>query len=326
MISRRQLLQTASAAGLLASGAAWAKYPERPIRLIVPLAAGGNGDIMARLVQTLMSASLSQSIVVDNKGGAGGGLGTDLAAHSPADGYTLLWGSNGSMVNSPLMLRKPRYDPLKDFQAVGLMSLVPMALVVSKNIPATNLKEFVAYAAKSGKGLNIGTSGIGGANHIPLELFKAATKANIEHVPYKGGGSALPDLMSGNVDGLLTEVSTVMDMHNEGRVRIVGLAADQRSPLLPNVETFMEFGLKDFTAYTFNGLWAPAGVPADVIQSLQVALATAVKDSNVIANVTKRAALIASAELQTPAGARAFLTKEIARAKQAMQIANIQPE
>lgn len=326
MISRRHLLQTASLAGLLGSTSAWAKYPERPIRLIVPLAAGGNGDIMARLVQNLMGASLGQTLVVDNKGGAGGGLGADIAAHASADGYTLLWGSNGSLVNSPLMLREPRYDAAKDFQAVGLMSLVPMALVVSKNIPSTNLKDFVAYAAKSRQGLNIGTSGIGGANHIPLELFKAASKANIVHVPYKGGGSALPDLMSGTVDGLLTEVSTVLDMHNDGRVRIVGIAADQRLPLLPDIETFIEFGMKDFTAYTFNGLWAPAGVPADFIAPLQTALATAIKDTNVVANVTRRGALMAPTALQTPAGAQAFLLKEIARARQAMQIANIQPE
>ena len=326
MLTRRHFITSAGATGLLAAGPAWAAYPERPVRLIVPLGAGGNGDIMARLTQPLMVSRLGQPIVVDNKGGAGGGLGADLAAQAPADGYTLLWGSNGSLVNSPLMLREPRYKPATDFQAVGLMSLVPMAIVLRKGLPVRNLKELVDYAAKTPQGVSIGTSGIGGANHIPLELFKAATRANILHVPYKGGGSALPDLLSGTVDGLLTEVSTVIDMHNEGRVQIVGLAADQRSPLLPQVQTFIEYGLKDFTAYTFNGLWARAGTPADVIASLQAALAFALKDPGLIASVTKRAALVAPPALQTPAGAQQFLAREIARAQEAMRIASIQPE
>jgi tripartite-type tricarboxylate transporter receptor subunit TctC len=328
MISRRAVLKLGSASALAAAwSSAHAAYPDKPIRLVVPLAPGGNGDIMARLAVPTMVSMLGQPVVVDNKGGGGGSLGGEAVARAKPDGYTLLWGANGPLVNSPLMLREPHYDAARDFAAVGLMSLVPMALVVKPSLPVHSLEEFVSYSATRGKqGVSIGTSGIGGANHIPLEVFKAATHANILHVPYRGGGAAIPDLLGGNVDGLFTEVSTVLAMHADGRARILGVTSDRRSPLLPDVQTFIEYGLKDFTAYTFNGLWAPARTPPSLIAPLQRALAAAVRDPRVVAGMQERAAFAASAEQQTSAGAQAFLENEIARARRAMQIADIKPE
>jgi tripartite-type tricarboxylate transporter receptor subunit TctC len=329
MISRRDLLKfsgLAAVSSAFPAHAAQSNWPDHPIRLIVPLAPGGNGDIMARLAQPTLTERLGKTVVVENKGGAGGSLGTDVAARAAADGYTLLWGSNGSLVNSPLMLKKPPYDPQKNFTAIGLMALVPMAIVVRKGLPVKNLKELVAYANSQRNGITIGSSGVGGANHIPLELFKAATKANILHVPYRGGGPALADLLGGQVDGLFTEVSTVLPMHADGTARIIGLAADHRSPLAPEVETFIEYGLKDFTAYTFNGMWAPAGTPDDVIAKVQAALAASLQVKSVLDNLAMRAAFPATPEQQTPAGARAFLDNEIERTKLAMKLGNIQPE
>ena len=327
ILPRRNFIKIASLTALLSSKDVWAKYPDHPIHLIVPLAVGGNGDNMARLTQPLMASQLGQPLVIENRGGAGGSLGTEIASHAQADGYTLLWGSNGSLVNSPLMQKVPRYNPLKDFQSIGLMSMVPMVLVLRKGLPINNLKEFIAYGASNGgAGLSIGTSGVGGSNHIPLELFKKATNAKILHVPYRGGGSALPDLLGGNVDGLFTEVSTVLDMHNTGQARIIGIASSQRSPLIPEVETFIDFGLNNFTAFTFNGLWATSPAPADCINQLQSALAYALKNQQLIANVTKHGGLIAPVELQTPLGAQKFLEKEINTTILAMKIANIEPE
>ncbi len=328
MISRRDLLKFGGLAAISVAFPAYAdepSWPNRPIRLIVPLAPGGNGDIMARLALPTLTQRLGKPVIVENRVGAGGNLGADYASRAAPDGYTLMWGSNGSLVNSPLMLRKPPYDPQKDFAAIGLMALVPMAIVLRKGLPVKNLREFVAYANKQPNGVSIGSSGVGGANHIPLELFKAFTKANILHVPYRGGGPALADLLGGQVDGLFTEVSTVLPMHADGAARIIGLAADHRSPLVPDVETFIEYGLKDFTAYTFNGMWAPAGTPADIITKVQAALAESLKDKNVLDNLATRAAFPATPEQQTPAGARAFLDNEIERAKLAMKLGNIQP-
>ena len=269
ILPRRNFIKIASLTALLSSKDVWAKYPDHPIHLIVPLAVGGNGDNMARLTQPLMASQLGQPIVIENRGGAGGSLGTEIASHAQADGYTLLWGSNGSLVNSPLMQKVPRYNPLKDFQSIGLMSMVPMVLVLRKGLPINNLKEFIAYGASNGgAGLSIGTSG----------------------------------------------------------ARIIGIASSQRSPLIPEVETFIDFGLNNFTAFTFNGLWATSPAPADCINQLQSALAYALKNPQLIANVTKHGGLIAPVELQTPLGAQKFLEKEINTTILAMKIANIEPE
>ncbi|MBA2962386.1 MULTISPECIES: Bug family tripartite tricarboxylate transporter substrate binding protein [Ramlibacter] len=324
-MQRREWLALA-AAGALAPGLARAAYPERPIRLVIPFAAGGNGDIMARVTAPYLVPGAPQGVVPDNRGGAGGGLGAEIVARAKPDGHTLLWGANGPLVNSVLMSPQPRYDPLKDFSAIGLMSLVPMGLVVRPEVPARSLKEFLAYARAQPGGVSIGTSGLGGANHVPLEVFKAATGANILHVPYKGGGSALPDFLGGTTQGLFTEISTVLGFHREGRARILAIASEQRLSLLSDVQTFIENGLRDFTAYTFNGLWAPAGTQPDVISALNRGLLGALRDRGVLADVVARGALLANEAQATPAGARAFLEREIARTRQAMKVAGIQPQ
>ena len=326
MAQRRSVLRASLVAALLPVARALADYPERPIRLMVPFAPGGNGDIMARLATPILSERLQQPVVVENRGGGGGSLGAEAVVRARPDGYTLLWGANGPLVNSPLMLREPRYDALRDLTPVGLMSLVPMALVMRSALPVRDLAELVAFSKERPAGITIGTSGVGGANHIPLELFKAATGANLVHVPYRGGGSGLPDLLSGTVDGMLTEFSTVLGLHRDGRVRVVGLAAPRRSPLVPEVQTFIEAGLAGFTAATFNGLWAPAGTPEAVTARLQPALAAVVDSPGVIAALTVRGAEPATAAQRSPEGARDFLANEIARTRQAMVLADIRPE
>lgn len=324
---QRRLLLGGSFAALLPAKRSHADYPNRPIRLMVPFAPGGNGDIMARLAAPILSARLRQAVVVENRGGGGGSIGAEAVVRARPDGYTLLWGANGPLVNSPLMMREPRYDALRDLTPVGLMSLVPMALVVKPSLQVNDLAGLVAYARDRGTaGMTIGTSGVGGAIHIPLEMFKAATGTNLVHVPYRGGGSALPDLLAGTVDGMLTKFSTVLDFHREGRARIVGLAASHRSPLVPEVQTFIEFGLTDFTAATFNGLWAPAGTPDAEIGRLQQALAAVIADTSVVGALTSRGAEPATGVQRSPAGAHDFLAIEIARARQAMVLANIRPE
>src|SRR6185295_8939712 len=198
MISRRTLLTTIAAAPLASvlPRAALAAYPDKPIRLIVPFAAGGNADFVARLTGEGMSQTLGQPIVVEYRTGAGGSLGADMAAHSAPDGYTLLTGSNGPLTVNPFVQAKLNYDPLKDFLAVGLANLAPHCIAVNADVKAKTIPEFVALSKSAPASL--GTSGAGSASHMTLARFAAATGANITHVPYRGGGNIVPDLLSGN--------------------------------------------------------------------------------------------------------------------------------
>src|SRR5579872_2180365 len=193
MLSRRRLIATAgltAAAGLFPR-AAFAAYPDRPIHLIVPFAPGGNADIVGRIVAEQMSQRLGQPVVVDNRGGAGGSIGAEIVARASADGYTLLVGSNGPLTVNPFVQAKLGYDPLKDFAAVALTSYVPHVIILSNQVKAKDAAELVALSKTAP--ITIATSGVGSATHMTLERFKAATGANVTHVPYRGGGALLPD-------------------------------------------------------------------------------------------------------------------------------------
>jgi tripartite-type tricarboxylate transporter receptor subunit TctC len=301
-------------------------WPERPIRFIVPFAAGGNSDVTARLFAARITGRLGQPIVVENRSGATGAIGTEAVVRSRPDGYTLLIGSPGSIVNGPLLMAAPRYDPMKDLVPVALLGQVPMVIIVKPGLPVRDLTELVTYSKTRPNGVTIGTSGVGGANHLPLELFKAATGANLVHVPYRGGGSTLPDFVSGNVDGILIELPSVLDLHRDGRGRILGLAAPQRSPQVPEVATFIEQGLKGFLATSFVGLFAPAGTPEPVLKSLQAAIAEAAADPEVLARLASFGADPPKGpELTTPGVAR-FLEGEVMKARRAIEIAGLKPE
>jgi tripartite-type tricarboxylate transporter receptor subunit TctC len=327
-MGRRDLLALAA----LFPAQAWAQaapaggWPDRPIRFIVPFAAGGNSDVTARLFAARITGRLGQPIVVENRSGATGAIGTEAVVRSRPDGYTLLIGSPGSIVNGPLLMAAPRYDPMKDLVPVALLGQVPMVIIVKPGLPVRDLTELVTYSKTRPNGVTIGTSGVGGANHLPLELFKAATGANLVHVPYRGGGSTLPDFVSGNVDGILIELPSVLDLHRDGRGRILGLAAPQRSPQVPEVATFIEQGLKDFLAASFVGLFAPAGTPEPVLKSLQAAIAEAAADPEVLARLASFGADPPKGpELTTPGVAR-FLEGEVMKARRAIEIAGLKPE
>jgi tripartite-type tricarboxylate transporter receptor subunit TctC len=200
-IPRRIFIAALGSAPILALPAqrALAAYPDRPIHLIVPFAAGGNADIVGRITGDLISKALGQPVVVENRGGGGGSIGAEFVAHATPDGYTLLVGSNGPLTVDPLLHANLGYDPLKDFAAVALTSYVPHALIMSNKIQAKTMSELVAQSKNAA--VTIATSGIGSATHMTLERLKAATGANLTHVPYRGGGALMPDLISGNVDG-----------------------------------------------------------------------------------------------------------------------------
>ena len=323
---RRTVLKSIGAASMLALAPriAFAAYPERPIRLIVPFGPGGNADIVARIVGERMADALEQPIVVDNRAGAGGSLGAEVVARATPDGYTLLTGSNGPLTVNPFVQAKLGYDPLKDFAPVGLTSTVPHAIIVHPSVAAKTVAELVALSKAQQVG--IGTSGIGSATHMTLERFNAQTGAKLVHVPYKSGGSLLPDLLAGNIQGALTEFSTALPHHKSGRARFIAVASSRRSPLAPDVATMIEGGVSDFTGGSYVGILAPAGTPADVIARLQGALAKALGSDKLQERMRELGAEMASSETISAAGFGAFIKAEYERMRQAAQIAGLKKE
>jgi tripartite-type tricarboxylate transporter receptor subunit TctC len=325
-ITRRSViaaLGTASAATLLPR-AAFAAYPDRPIRLIVPFAAGGNADIVGRLTGEIISKAVGQPVVVENRGGAGGGLGAEMVARAEPDGYTLLVGSNGPLTVNPFVQANIGYDTLKDFAAVALTSYVPHAIIVNNKLQAKTIAELIALSKT--KPINIATSGVGSATHMTLERFKAATGANITHVPYKGGGTLLPDVISGAIEGAMTEFSTALPQHKGGQARIIGVASAKRSPLASDIPTFIEGGVKDFTAQSYIGIVAPAATPAPIIAQLQKAIADGLQGGPTVEKLKGMGSEIATAEQMTSKGFADFIKADYENMRQAAALAGIKPQ
>lgn len=324
-LSRRTLL-TAIATTPLASllpRLAYAAYPDKPIRLIVPFAAGGNADLVARIVAEGMSPSLGQPIVVESRAGAGGSLGAAAVATAQPDGYTLLTGSNGPLTVNPFVQAKLSYDPLKDFAAVGLANLAPHSIVLHNSVQVKNVAELVALSKQ--KQVTLGTSGVGSATHLTLARFNAATGANLVHVPYRGGGALVPDVLAGSVSGAMTEVSTLLQHHNQGKVRILAVAWNKRPAKIADVPTMIEQGVKDFTAASYVGVLAPAKTPADVVSLLEKALIKALADKATQEKFLASGAELVPPELQTSKGFADYIKKEFDATAEAAKAAGLKP-
>jgi tripartite-type tricarboxylate transporter receptor subunit TctC len=324
MLSRRTLLAALAAAPLLPRSA-FAAYPDRPIRLIVPFAAGGNADLVGRLVAEGMAPLLNgQSVVVENRAGAGGSLGAGQVASASPDGYTLLVGSNGPLTVNPFVQAKLSYDPLKDFVAVGLANLAPHTLVLHESIPAKTVAELVELSKK--QPVTIATSGAGSAGHMTLIRFMAATGANITHVPYRGGNTLVPDMLAGTVSGGMTELSTALPHYKAGKIRIVAVASAQRPVLAPDVPTMIESGVKDFLAASYVGVVAPAKTPSEVIAVLEKALIKALAEKPLQNKFLATGAELVPEPLQTAKGFGDYIKKEYENTKQAALSAGLKPE
>jgi len=326
-LSRRMLLGIftgASVGAMLPRGLLAAGYPVRPIQLVVPFAAGGNADIVGRLVGDQIGKGLNGTVVVENRGGAGGSVGAEYVAHASPDGYTLLVGSNGPLTVNPFVHVQLGYDPLKDFAPVALTSYVPHVLILSNDVAAKTVPEFVAASKKAP--MTIATSGIGSATHMTLERFKAATGADITHVPYRGGGAMLPGLMGDNVNGAMTELSTALPLHNDKKAHILAVAAVHRSKLAPDIPTFDESGVKGFVAQSYIGIVAPAKTPADIIAALESAVQKGLAPGSPAAD--RLAALgskVATPKQMTAKGFADFINADYAAMRDAAKLAGIQP-
>ncbi len=326
-VTRRTLLATlglAPVAAALLPRTALAAYPERVIHFVVPFAPGGNADVTGRIIADVVSKQLKQSAIVDNRAGAGGGVGAQVVARAQPDGYTLMVGSNGPLTINPIMHVNPGYDTLKDFAPVALATYVPHALIMANRFEAKTIPELIAASKK--KSVSIATSGVGSATHMTLERFKAATGADITHVPYRGGGAMVPDLMAGNVDGSMTELSTAFELHKDGKARLLAVAATHRSKLAPDIQTFIEGGVKGFTAESYIGVLAPAKTPADVIAKLQKAIVDGLKTGDAADRLRGLGSEIATPEQMTPQGFAAFIKTDFENMQAAAKLAGITPQ
>lgn len=327
-VSRRTLfvsLAAVPAATLLSRPLLAAGYPDRPIHLIVPFAPGGNADVVGRITGELMGKGVNGTVVVENRDGAGGSIGAAYVAHAAPDGYMLLVGSNGPLTVNPFLHVHLGYDPLKDFAPVALTSYVPHVLIMSNKTGAKTFADVVAMSKKAP--VTVATSGVGSATHMTLERLKAATGAALTHIPYRGGGALIGDLIGGNVDSAMTEFSTALPLHQAGKAHIVAIASAHRSKLASDIPTFDESGVKGFIAQSYIGIVAPAKTPADIVAQLQDAIAQGLKPGSPAAErLISLGSEIATPEQMTPQGFGAFIRADYDAMAQAAKLAGIQPQ
>ena len=254
------------------SAAAQTNYPNRPIRLIIPFTPGGVTDTSGRFIAEQLSLKLGQQVIADNRPGASGNIGTQMVATAEPDGYTLLLGYAGTLSINPSLFDKVPFDSLKDFAPIGKIGDAVLILVANNDFAGKNWAEVIAISKKDPNGLSYGTSGSGGTPHIAGELLKQKTGANLVHVPYKGGGQALIDLLGGNIPLVYTAVAGANQYVKSGRVKAIAVSSAKRSPSLPDVPTFIESGVKDFEIDDWVGLLAPAKTPKPIVMKLNQAL------------------------------------------------------
>jgi tripartite-type tricarboxylate transporter receptor subunit TctC len=256
-------------------------YPSRPIRLVVPYAPGGVSDITGRIVAQKMTELLGQPMVVENRAGAGGMLGTAAVAKSPPDGYTIVLSSLSAYAIGPKLVKQPLYDPIADFTPVAAVALSPTILTINTALPFQSVKELIAYAKANPGKLTYGSSGIGSVAHISAEMLRASTGIELVHIPYKSAALAYPDMISGNVSMVFDALPSALQHIKTGKARPLAMMSDRRASLVPEVPTFAEAGYPEATLRLWVGLHGPAGLPAPIVQKLNETAARAVASPDV---------------------------------------------
>lgn len=274
-----KMVMTLALAGV--SGIAMAQYPNKPIKMVVPFPAGGTTDIMARAMAAELQKSFGQAVVVENKAGAGGNIGSDFVAKSAPDGYTLLMGTVGTHAINVSLYPKMPYDAVKDFAPVSLVAAVPNVLTAAPSLPINSVRELIDAAKKDPNKITFASSGSGTSIHLSGELFKQLAGVQMTHVPYKGSSAALPDLMSGQVDVMFDNAPSVMPHIKGGKLKAIAVTSTRRSPALPNVPTIAEAGLPAFEASSWFGVLAPAGTPKDIVDKLSQAIVKSLQTAEI---------------------------------------------
>jgi tripartite-type tricarboxylate transporter receptor subunit TctC len=265
-------------------------YPDKPIRIVVTFPAGGPTDAVARPISQSLSTTWGQPVIIDNRGGAGGIVGTEIVAHSAPDGYNLLIGTAGGMSINPSLHAKLSYDPFKDFAPISMLVINPQILVMHPALAASNVRELVALAKSKPGQLNFASSGTGTATHLGLELFKAATGINVVHVPYKGGAPALTDLIAGQVQLLFISIPSVMPQVKAGRLKAIAVSSARRSLSAPDVPTVAESGYPGFEYVNWNALFAPAATPRAIINKLNSEVVKIMRDPDLAQKLVSQGA------------------------------------
>jgi tripartite-type tricarboxylate transporter receptor subunit TctC len=298
-----------------------ADYPTRPIRLVVPYAAGGPTDVLARLVADYVGRDLKQSVIVENKPGAQGAIAAETVARAEPDGYTLFVTAASIMVLNPLLYKKLPYDPQKDLKMLAIVTDLPVVMEVHPSVPATTVKEFVAYAKANPGKLNFGSAGTGGTIHLAGEMFKQITGVEMTHIPYKGAGPALTDLLSGNIQVMFDTLSTALPPVKSGMLRPLGVSSAQRSPDLPEVPTVVESGYPDYVVGVWFGVAAPAKLPDDISSKVSASLNRALEDPAFRASLEKIGFPVLRP--RTPAQITEFVDEDRARWSKVIKAQNI---
>ena len=307
---RKLLLGAAMALVGLVGTASAQGYPTRPVTMIIPFAAGGPTDVLGRVIGARMGEVLGQNVVIENVGGAGGMTGSARVAQARPDGYNMVLGTVGTHAQGQTLYKKPLYHAATDFTPVALIAEVPIVLIARKDLPVSNLKEFVDYAKKNQAKMTFGSAGAGSATHLGCVVLNSAMGTTITHVPYRGTGPAMQDLQGGRIDFLCEVVSTAKPQIDGGTVKPIAILTKQRSPALPNVPTAVEQGL-EVEAYTWNAIFLPKGAPAAIVNKLYDAALAAMHTPTVKSRLEGLGAMIVSDDRATPQYLDGFVKSEI---------------
>ncbi len=298
-------------------------YPTRPIRFIVPFAPGGSTDTLARTLSTKLGDALGQQVVVDNRAGGNGNIGTDLVAHAAPDGYTILLGYIANLAIGPSLYAKLPFDPVKDFAPITQLAVAPNILVVHPSVPVRNFQEFIAYAKANPTKINFASAAVASPGHLAGELLNLAAGIHMQHVPYKGSGQAVIDLVGGQVQCMVSGMSSVMPHIKAGRLRPLAVTGSQRSPAMPDLPTIAESGFPKFEATAWYGVLAPAGTPPAIVTRLHDETLRALK----LPDVKERLEYVGFEIVgSTPAAFGAYIKSEIRKWAPVVKASGAKPE
>ncbi|WP_420224308.1 Bug family tripartite tricarboxylate transporter substrate binding protein [Pigmentiphaga litoralis] len=300
------------AGSLIASvaGTAMAQPASRTVRLVVPFAAGGPADVIARKIADRLGPQLNTVVVVDSRPGANGVIGVQAVSKAPPDGSVLLFATSGMLTISPALYKDLSYDPLRDLTPIARVVANGSALLVNKQVPANTIQEFVAYAAKSSTPVAIGSAGTGNITHLYLELLKESTRANLVHVPYKGVAPALADVMGGQIAGVFVDLPAALPLLKAGSVKALGMVGDTRSPAAPDIPTIAEQGCRGVDGVSWFGVLGPAGMPAPAVERVHAALARVLSEPDVVKSLQDIGSV---PSLDTPQEMRKLIAEEQVR-------------